>query len=72
MIEQRVIVSPGFSVVAQLVVSKREVVEAFAPTFRRGTEDLRQKTNTFLLFGTGVRFDQTLSVDGHISGGNSI
>lgn len=59
-VEQQVVVLATLSVVAQLVVAEREVVEAFAAAVRRGTEDFGEQSDTVLLVTAFGGFDKAL------------
>lgn len=54
LIEEQVVVPAGLGVVAELVVSEGEVVEALATALGGGAEDVGEEADAELLVGTGV------------------
>lgn len=49
-----IVEAAGFGIVSKLIVSKSEVVEAFAASFGLDAEDFGEKSDAELLFAAGV------------------
>lgn len=60
MFEEEIVVSSSLTVVAELEVAQRKVVEALSSSLWGCSEDLREQSSSFLLLWPGVGFYEAL------------
>lgn len=59
-LQQEFVISSCLSVITELVIAERKVVETFASSFAGVAENLREKAHTFLLLAARVGLYKTL------------